>query len=343
MEKTQKSFINVALVGYGYWGPNLLRVFSECDAVKVLWCCDKRVERLKIVKRKFPAVKTTRSIENILHDDKVDAVIIATPLSTHFILAKKILLFNKHVWLEKPMTENSAQAAQLIALAKSKNKVLFVDHIFLYTQPVSYLKKIIDENVIGKIYHLDSSRINLGLFQPDTNVIWDLAIHDITIMLYLFGKNPKSVFAFGNSHIRKGLDDTAYLRFTFDKKTSAYIRVSWLSPLKIRRTIISGNKKMILYDDLETSEKVKIYDYRVSINKNYKPWSSTSGYQYRTGDIHTPALENKEALKTACEHFIDCILRNKIPLTSGEAGLNCVKILEAASFSLKNKGAEQIL
>lgn len=341
MRKNNDSSVKVAVVGYGYWGPNIVRVFYENEKSEVVMCCDSNPDRLAIIRRKYPSIKTTLNFEDILSSKLVDAVIIATPLSSHYNFAKKALLANKHVWIEKPMTENSVQAKELVELAHKKKKIIQVDHIFLYTQAVAEIKRMIDSKEIGKSYYFDSVRINLGLFQPDSNVVWDLAIHDITIMCHLLEKKPKSVSAFGTSHIRNNLEDTAYLNFNFSEKVSAHVTVSWLSPVKIRKTIIAGSKKMVIYDDLETSEKVKVYDCGVSFSKGYRPESSTSGYQYRIGNIQIPALENKEALQNACAHFIDCILYNKIPLTDGLAGLNCIKILEAASLSVRNKGREQ--
>lgn len=341
MKKTINTPLGIAVVGFGYWGPNLLRVFHENKNSKVIICCDINPKRLEIVKEQYPTVKTTVNFDEVLADKSVSAVVIATPLSLHYGLAKKALIAGKHIWVEKPFTQNSSQAKELIELAKVKKKTIQVDHVFLYTEAISYLKKLIEQEKLGDVYYFDSVRINLGLFQPDTNVIWDLATHDITIMSYLLGKNPKSVSAYGNSHIKPGLEDTADLSFKFDKKTSAHIRVSWLSPVKIRRMLIAGNKRMIVYDELEASEKLKIYNHGVTMNKSYKPESTTSGYQYRTGDVYIPALENKEALQNASTHFIDCIRNNKTSLTDGVAGLNCIRILEAASKSLKNNGREQ--
>lgn len=341
MNKNAK--INVAIVGYGYWGPNLVRTFNEIDKAEVICCCDKKEEKLEIVRKRYPRINVTTEFKEILNNQNIEAVVIATPLSSHFTLAKQSLSSGKHVWLEKPMVENSIQAKELIALADKENKIVHVDHIFLYTQAVNAIKKMMDKKKLGKIYYFDSVRINLGLFQPDTNVIWDLAVHDISIMCYLLGKTPKSVSVFATSHFVKNLEDTAYLSFKFSNRMSAHISISWLSPVKIRRTLIAGSKKMILYDDLETSEKVKIYDCGVSVNKTYWPESSTSGYQYRTGDIYSPALENKEALKTSANHFINCIKNGNKSLTDGNEGLKIVKILEAATRSLKNKGKEEII
>lgn len=333
-----KTSLRVGLVGYGYWGPNLARAFNESGQSEVIECCDTNEKRLRLAKQRYPFINITANFDDVLNNNLVDAIIIATPLSTHFPLAQKALRAGKHVWIEKPMVENSKQAEYLIKLAKKQKKVLFVDHIFLYTEAVSFLKKTITKENLGDVYYFDSSRINLGLFQSDSNVVWDLAIHDIAIMRYLLEEKPISISAFGTSHVRKNLEDTAHLNFNFSKKISAHITVSWLSPVKIRKTIIAGSKKMVIYDDLETSEKVKVYDYGVSVSKTHKMESSTGGYQYRTGNIQVPALVNKEALQTACEHFIDCIKHAKTPLTNGMEALKTIKILEAASRSLLNNG-----
>lgn len=329
--------LNVAIIGYGYWGPNLVRNFNELKNVKIAYCCDLREERLREVKNKYLGIKITRDYKKILKSKKVDAVIIATPLSSHYVLAKQALLSGKHVWIEKPMTQNSKEAKELIDLAREKEKIIFVDHIFLYTEPVRTVKKIIDSRKLGKIYFFDSVRINLGLFQPDTNVLWDLAPHDISIMRYLLGKDPEAVSVFASSHIISEIPDTAYLSFRFKDGISAHIHVSWLSPVKIRRSIIAGNNKMVVYDDLESAESVKIYDRGVA-RRNKKAISTTMGYQYRIGDIQVPAIEVKEALHSAAEHFIECIQKNRIPLTNGLEGLKVVSILEAAETSIRENG-----
>lgn len=331
-----KGKVNVAIIGYGYWGPNLLRNFNELENVHVVYCCDLKEERLRLVKNKYPGIKITRDYKKILRSKEIDAVIIATPLSSHYILAKQALLSGKHVWIEKPMTRKSEEAKELIDLARKKERTIFVDHIFLYTEPVSTIKKIIDSKKLGDIYFFDSVRINLGLFQPDTNVLWDLAPHDISIMCYLLGKEPESVSVFATSHIIPGILDTAYLSFRFNNNVSAHVHVSWLSPVKIRRSIIAGNNKMIVYDDLESAESVKVYDR--GIKRGKKSVSTTMGYQYRIGDIQVPAIEVKEALHSAAEHFISCIQKNRTPLTNGREGLKIVSILEAAVMSVKENG-----
>lgn len=331
--------INIAIVGYGYWGPNIVRNFQEVDGVRLVACCDSRQERLDRIHEKYPAVKTTSNLDDLLNDPIIDAIVIATPTTTHFSLAKKILESGKHVWIEKPMTQTAEQAKILLEIALKKKKIIHVDHIFIYTEAVSAIKKMLDRGELGSLYYFDSVRINLGLFQHDINVVWDLAPHDISIMLYLLNECPKSVSVFANSHVVKGLEDTAYLSFQFESGKSAHIHVSWLSPVKIRRLIIAGSKKMILYDDLEGSDKVKVYDKGLSFDKKPKHMSTDSGYQYRTGDIFTPAIPNKEALLTECEEFAKAIRTHKSTRTTGEEGLRVVKILEAASLSMKNNGA----
>lgn len=331
--------INVAIVGYGYWGPNIVRNFQEVDGVRLVACCDSRQERLDRVHEKYPTIRTTSNLDDLLNDPTIDALVIATPTTTHFSLAKKAFESGKHVWIEKPMTQTAEQAKILLEIALKNKKIIHVDHIFIYTQAVSIIKKMIDRGELGDLYYFDSVRINLGLFQHDINVVWDLAPHDISIMLYLLNEYPKSVSVFANSHVIKKLEDTAYLSFQFESGKSAHIHVSWLSPVKIRRSIIVGAKKMILYDDLEGSDKVKVYDKGLSFSKKAKHMSTDLGYQYRTGDIFIPAIPNKEALLTECEEFAKAIRTHKSTHTTGEEGLKVVKILEAASRSMKNNGA----
>lgn len=339
--KRNNAIIKTAVIGYGYWGPNLVRNFSETENTSVIYCCDLNEERLKQVKNKYPSIIVTKNYNRILSDPQINAVIIATPLSSHYTLAKKALEAGKHVWIEKPMTQKSEEASSLISLSKKKNRIIFVDHVFVYTEAISTIKKIINSNYLGTIYFFDSVRINLGLFQPDTNVLWDLAPHDISIMSYLLDKDPEYVSVFANSHITSGLEDTAYISFRFKTKMSAHVHVSWLSPVKIRRSIIAGSKKMIVYDDLQTAESVKVYN-RGIVRKSKLDESisipSTMGYQYRIGDILVPAIEIKEGLRTAVKHFTDCIRKSTQPLTNGEEGLKIVKIIEAADKSIKENG-----
>lgn len=340
VKRTQKS-VNVALVGYGYWGPNIVRNFFEVkdEDVHLVTCCDTRKERLELVKEKYPTIKTTTNIDDILSNPTIDAIIIATPTNTHFSIAKKALEAGKHVWIEKPMTQNVEQAKILLKIAKKNKRIIHVDHIFIYTEAVSIIKQMLNKGDLGEIYYFDSVRINLGLFQHDINVIWDLAPHDIYIMLYLLNESPQAVSVLANSHVVKGLEDTAYLNFQFASGKNAHIHVSWLSPVKIRRSIIAGSKKMILYDDLESSDKVKVYDSGISYSNNAKNKSTDLGYYYRTGNIFTPATHNIEALHTQSKEFVNAIRTNQPTRTTGEEGLQVIKILEAASSSIKNNGA----
>ncbi len=337
--KNNKSNVNIAIVGYGYWGPNIVRNFYEVDGVRLVACCDVRKERLVLIKEKYPMVKTTSNLNDLLSDPTIDAIIIATPTTTHFSLAKKVLESGKHVWIEKPMTQTLEQAKTLLEIAKQNKRIIHVDHIFIYTEAVAIIKKMLDRGELGDLYYFDSVRINLGLFQHDVNVVWDLAPHDISIMLYLLNEYPVGVSVFANSHVVKGLEDTAYLSFQFESGKSAHIHVSWLSPVKIRRSIIAGSKKMVLYDDLEGSDKVKVYDKGLSFSKKTKHISTDLGYQYRTGNIFTPAITNTEPLRTECKEFVEAISAHGSTRTTGEEGLRVVKILEAASLSMKNNGA----
>lgn len=333
-----KPNVNVAIIGYGYWGPNIVRNFQEVEGVRLVACCDLRKEQLARIQEKYPMVKTTSNLDDLLNDPTINAIVIATPTTTHFSLAKRVLEAGKHVWIEKPMTQTVEQAKTLLKIAKKNKRIIHVDHIFIYTEAVSVIKNMLDGGDLGDLYYFDSVRINLGLFQHDINVIWDLAPHDISIMLYLLKEYPKSVSVFANSHVVKGLEDTAYLSFQFESGKSAHIHVSWLSPVKIRRSIIAGSKKMVLYDDLEGSDKVKAYDKGLSFSKETKRISTDLGYQYRTGNIFTPAITNREALLTECEEFVEAIRSNHSTRTPGEEGLRIVKILEAASRSMKKNG-----
>lgn len=329
--------LKLGIIGYGYWGPNLVRNFSENESAEIVYVCDLDKTKLLKVSKKYPKIKITSKFGQVLSDKTIDAVVIATPTSTHFKLAREALLSGKHIWVEKPFTKTVEEAKELVSLAKKKRKIIFVDHIFLYTEAVQTIKKMITKKKIGRIYYFDSTRINLGLFQPDVNVIWDLAPHDISIMLYLMGETPISVAAFAHSHAIKKLEDTAYISFKFKGKRTAHIRISWLSPVKIRQTLLAGSKKMIVYDDLESSEKIKVYDYGISVNKSSKELS-TSGYQYRTGDIVVPSIRYKESLQNAVDAFIVSVRTAIPPISDGENGRLVVKIIEAAQDSLKNNG-----
>ena len=329
--------IDIGVIGYGYWGPNLVRNFAELLNVRVTTVSDLNRERLKLVQARYPSVKITTDFNDLLADPAVGAVAIATPVSTHYDLALKALQAGKHVLVEKPLTATSDQAMRLIDEANRRNLVLMVDHTFVYTGAVRKIKELIDGDGIGDIYYYDSVRVNLGLFQHDVNVIWDLAVHDLAIMDYILPFQPQAVSATGISHVEGQPENISYLTLFFEGSLIAHIHVNWLAPVKIRRTLVGGSQKMIVYDDLEPSEKVKIYDKGITVNN--KP---ESVYQmligYRAGDMYAPRLELTEALQTEALHFINCIEQGETPITGGEAGLRVVQILEVATRSLSERG-----
>jgi predicted dehydrogenase len=332
------SIINIGVIGYGYWGPNLVRNFAEIPGAQVRTVSDFKPELLAKAQARYPTIKVTTDYRDILKDPKIDAVAIATPVSTHFDLALAALQAGKHVLVEKPMTTSSEQAVRLIEEAQRRKLVLMVDHTFVYTGAVRKMHDLIATNVVGDIYYYDSVRVNLGLFQHDVNVIWDLAVHDLSIMDYLLPSKPYAVSATGISHVMKEPENLAYLTLFFANNLMAHIHVNWLAPVKVRRTLIGGSQRMIVYDDLEPSEKVKIYDKGITLNGN----SDESTYQmlvgYRAGDMWAPHLEITEAIRTEGLHFIDCIQQGDRPISDGESGLRVVRILEAASQSIKQQG-----
>lgn len=329
--------INIGVIGYGYWGPNLVRNFAEIANAQVTKVSDFKPELLAKAQARYPTIQVTTDCRDIFTDPKIDAVVIATPVSTHFDLALAALQAGKHVLVEKPMTASSEQAKRLIEEAEKRNLVLMVDHTFVYTGAVRKMHELISSNRLGDIYYYDSVRVNLGLFQHDVNVIWDLAVHDLSIMNYLLPSQPYAVSATGISHVPGEPENIAYLTLFFESNLIAHIHVNWLAPVKVRRTLIGGSQRMIVYDDLEPSEKVKIYDKGITVNGN-----SESVYQmligYRTGDMWSPQLDMTEALRTEGLHFINCIEQGSRPITDGEAGLRIVRILEAATQSMKQRG-----
>ncbi|PMB04908.1 oxidoreductase [Fischerella thermalis CCMEE 5273] len=329
--------INIGVIGYGYWGPNLVRNFVETPGAQVKTVSDFKPELLAKVQARYPNIQVTTDCQDIFNDPKIDAVAIATPVSTHFDLALAALQAGKHLLVEKPMTVSSEQAMRLIQEAEKRNLVLMVDHTFVYTGAVRKMRDLVVTNVIGDIYYYDSVRVNLGLFQHDVNVIWDLAVHDLSIMDYILPSQPYAVSATGMSHVPGEPENIAYLTLFFEGNLIAHIHVNWLAPVKIRRTLIGGSQRMIVYDDLEPSEKVKIYDKGITVNGN-----TESLYQmligYRAGDMWAPHLEVTEALRTEGLHFIKCIQTGDRPITDGQAGLRVVRILEAATESMKKQG-----
>ncbi len=331
--------LNVGVIGVGYWGPNIIRNFDGCSETNMVMASDLKAERLSFIQKKHPALKTTTDFNDIINDATIDAVAICTPVFTHYELAKKALQAGKHVFLEKPMTSTSAQAEELVELAAKKNLVLMLDHTFIYTGAVQMIKKFVDAGDLGDIYYFDSVRINLGLFQHDVNVIWDLAPHDISIMDHLLQLKPESVVATGADHVGKGLEDVAYMTVYYPNNVIGHIHANWLSPVKIRQTLIAGTKKMIVWDDNIPNEKIKVYDTGITVNRTKDEIYDTL-IQYRTGDMWAPKVPITEALSLEVNHFADCIKNNKTPITDGVAGLNVVRILEASEKSIKARGKE---
>jgi predicted dehydrogenase len=333
--------IKVGIIGYGYWGPNLVRNFYSAKDCTVISVADARPERLKLLANIFPAVKGVNDADEIINDNNIDAVVIATPVFSHFTLAKKALNAGKHVLIEKPMTATVAEAEELMELAASKNLLVMVDHTFLYTGAVEKIKKLVDGGDIGKIHYLDSTRINLGLFQPDVNVLWDLAPHDISIMNYVISEKPYSINATGVTHTNNGIENIAYLTVNFESGLIAHFNCSWTSPVKIRMMLLGGDKKMILYNDLEPSEKIKLYD--TGYNHKTDEDKKKVMVDYRTGDIFVPKVDAPEALSGMANDFVNSILKKKQPRSTADLGLQVVKILEASNKSIKNKGCEILI
>lgn len=333
--------MNIGIIGFGYWGTNLVRNFANLKNVNLKSVADERAERKSALKSLCPSAGFTTSADDILSDKEIDAVVIATPVFTHYEMAKKALNNDKHVLLEKPMVSKTDQAKELIELAERKNKLLMVDHTFLYTGAVQKMKSLIDSGDIGNIKYFDSTRINLGLFQPDINVLWDLAPHDISILNYLIKDVPYSVQATGVSHTSNGIENIAYININYNSGFIAHFSCSWTSPVKIRMMLIGGDKKMILFNDVEPSEKIKVYDtgYELKTDEDKKKVL----VDYRTGDIYTPKLDTKEALAVMAQDFISSIINSHKPLSDYESGFEVVRILEASQTSIKNKGREVVL
>src|SRR5215813_10004655 len=329
--------IRVGVIGYGYWGPNLVRNFSEIPECRVVAVSDLRPARLEQVKLRYPHIDTTTDHGELLADQTIDAIAIATPVSTHFDLAMQAIHSGKHVLVEKPLTATSEQGERLLEEAERCKRVLMVDHTFVYTGAVRKIKELIGRSQLGELYYYDSVRVNLGLFQHDVNVLWDLAVHDLSIMDYVLDARPSAVAATGIAHVPGQPKDVAYLNCFFDSNLIAHFHVNWLAPVKIRRTLIGGSKQMIVYDDLEPSEKVKIYNKGITLSNGPE-----GIYQllvdYRTGDMWAPQLNTTEALQIEALHFLECINQGQRPVTDGRAGLRVVRILEAASHSLAQRG-----
>lgn len=328
--------IRLGVVGYGYWGPRIVRNFHGIKGAEIAVICDKSPLSLQRAGHDYPQIPVTSDFREVIASVDIDAVVVVTPVWTHYALAKAALENGKHVLVEKPFTSTVDQAKEVIDLADKKCRQVMVDHTFLFTGAVRKIKQLVDDGSLGGLYYYDSTRVNLGLFQHDVNVIWDLAPHDLSIMDYVIGQKPEYVAANGQSHLN-GLADLAYLTLYFSDKIIAHINVNWLSPVKVRTTLIGGEKKMLVWNDLEPDEKVRVYDKGVSVEGG-----ESSVYEllvsYRSGDMWAPKVEQTEALTAEAQYFVDCVEKNQRPFNDGLAGLRVVEILEAADVSLSRRG-----
>ncbi len=330
--------VKIAVIGCGYWGPNLIRNFSTCPATELAAVCDRDPARLERIAAQFPRARCVRDFEEVLCDPDIDAVAIAPPIGTHPALALAALDAGKHVLVEKPLAANVRDAEEMVRRAAEKGRTLLVDHTFVYSPPVRKIKEIIDSGQLGEIYYVDSVRINLGLFQSDVNVLWDLAPHDLSIVDYFFGRLPRSLAAIGASHTGSDLEDVAYMNLDFGDSLIATFHVNWLSPVKLRHVILGGSERSLVYNDLDPVEPIKIYDRAMKIDASLDARRGML-VSYRTGDVRSPHLAREEPLQNVVRHFAECIREQKPPLTGGEAGLRVVRILEATQRSIKAQGA----
>ena len=332
----KRADFSVGVIGYGYWGPNIVRNFCSLEKACVVSVCDKNPLSLRKVKSLYPSIAVTENDAEILNSKEIDIVAIITPVSTHFELAKQALLNGKHVFVEKPFTATVAQAEELVEIAAKKKLQIMVDHTFLFTGAVKKIKQFIDEDALGDLFYYDSMRVNLGLFQHDVNVIWDLAPHDFAIMDYVIGEKPVAITANGKAHFGNGLEDVAYVTAYFQSNIIAHFNVNWLSPVKVRTTLIGGEKKMLVWNDLEPDEKIKVYDKGVDVKNRESVYQLL--VSYRSGDMWAPKVEQIEALKQETQYFIDCIAGGKAPINDGLSGLRVVRMLEACNLSLRGNG-----
>lgn len=329
--------LQVGVIGYGYWGPNLVRNFTNLATTQVIALCDHNPNRLELATKRHPGIAYYTQPQDLFKNPQLDIIAIATPASSHYELALTALQHDKHVLVEKPLAMQSQQVQHLISEARKRQRVLLVDHTFVYTPAVQKLKTLIEAHTLGDLYYYDSVRVNLGLFQHDINVLWDLAVHDLSIIDYLFPVLPCAVSATGIRHIPSEPENLAYLTLFFPHQLIAHVHVNWLAPVKVRRTLIGGSQKMIVFDDLEPTEKIKLYDRGVNIVTDQESVYNML-ISYRTGDMYAPHLETTEALSHELQHFTDCILQHATPLTGGESGYRVVTILEAAMRSMQERG-----
>jgi predicted dehydrogenase len=335
-QKQGSDVVRFGVVGYGYWGPNVVRNLDKLDGSTVVAVCDKSPASLKRVAKAHPHIRVLSDSHELISSPDIDAVAVVTPVWTHYELAKAALEQGKHVFVDKPFTSNSAQAEELIELADRKNLKIMVDHTFLFTGAVKKISQLLDEGTLGKIYYYDSMRVNLGLFQHDINVVWDLAPHDLSIIDHLIKEVPEAISATGQTHLN-GHEDIAFITIYFPNKIIAHINVNWLSPVKVRTTLIGGEKKMLVWNDLEADEKIRVYDKGVDITSPQGLY--TLLVNYRSGDMWSPQVNRYEALSQELSYFVDCIAQDKRPSNDGAAGLRIVKMLEAADESLRKRGA----
>lgn len=330
--------VRVGVIGLGYWGPNLVRNFRAVIGEELRVCCDCAAARAYAIARHYSNLRTVSDPEAVFADTEIDAVAIATPVDTHYPLARAALEAGKSVLVEKPLTSSVEQAEELVDLARRKGQVLMVDHVFVFSPPVRKMKEVLEAGELGQLLFLDSVRINLGLFQRDVNVVWNLAPHDLSIADYLVGRLPKSVAAFGSVHTDNGHEDVAYLNLDFGAGLIANFHVNWLSPVKIRYTMLGGSRKSLVYNDLDPVEKIKVYDSGISVEQNDLENRRNILIDYRTGDIWSPRIAPGEPLRAMVSHFVDCVKGGRRPLTDGEAGLRVVRVLDAAQRSIKAQG-----
>jgi predicted dehydrogenase len=335
VHQSPSNLVRVGVIGYGYWGPNVVRNLQGLENCQLATICDKNSDSLRRASRVYPGVELTTDFSQLLTSPQIDAIAVVTPVWTHFELAKAALQNGKHVFVEKPFTSTPQQAEELIELADRNRLKIMVDHTFLFSGAVRKIRELVDDGTLGDLYYFDSTRVNLGLFQHDVNVVWDLAPHDLSIMDYIIRAKPEAVVATGGRHLN-GLADVAFITVYFPGNVIAHINVNWLSPVKVRKTLIGGEKKMLVWNDLEADEKIKVYDKGVQMTNGKGVYDLL--VSYRSGDVCAPKIEQAEALKVELEYFIDCILNDRTPFNDGAAGLRVVKILEAVDQSLQGRG-----
>jgi predicted dehydrogenase len=330
--------VRVGIIGYGYWGPNFVRNFAETRGAAVRAVCDLSGSRLELAAARYPGIRTATNVADLFGDADIDAIAIATPVSTHFDFARRALDAGKHVLVSKPLTATADQSRRLIDEAARRKLVLMVDHTFVYTGAVRKIREVVEAGELGDIYYYDSVRVNLGLFQHDVSVIWDLAVHDLSILDYVLPARPIAVSATGMSHVAGEPENIAYLTLFFADALIAHVHVNWLAPVKVRRTLIGGSRKMIVYDDIEPSEKVKVYDRGISVSDQTAEGVYKMLVSYRTGDMWAPRLDLTEALQLEASHFVRCVEGSEQPITDGAAGLRVVRVMESATRSMREQG-----